>query len=399
VEKIEIEKPGSYDVFISYYSGSGKDFARYLKKYLTDFNLTSFLDEEDIPKSIEKATDEWRNFIDNSIRKSYNFTLLMTHGFNKRPEVIREIKEAIEAKKKMYFFKYESMSDSDLTIEIDSKTIDLSKYQYIPFNNEHDLLRKVVASLLGKIGQDKKSTFTNKAKELISAEGINLKNTDLPLLELVLGPMNEAEEWLLPTSENKFLISCFPYFHNTEVFVRRKFFENEPKNELFLKVSTSGFFHSITPFLQDGREKDLYYYDVIIYQISALLFHSIRIMKFHNIENEQSLLVIFRNLGGKKVAFEDSFWRIRSYSFTSSSPEVEFLFSFCPKDDWKEIVNVLINLYRELCTETGCIDISDSTIKSRLHQILRSMRELSTEYTWEGVRLPRVDFNDFGFTQ
>ncbi|HKZ45382.1 MAG TPA: toll/interleukin-1 receptor domain-containing protein, partial [archaeon] len=161
MSEVEMEKPASYDVFISYYSGSARDFARYLKKSLMDFGLTSFLDEEDIPKSIEKATDEWRSYIDNSIEKSANFILLMTHGFNKRQEVMREIKKAIEAGKKMFLFKHEPLGIYDLTIEIDNKPIDLSKYEYTQFNNENDLVRKVIASLLGKIGQKRESSFMN----------------------------------------------------------------------------------------------------------------------------------------------------------------------------------------------------------------------------------------------
>lgn len=39
-----------YDVFISYYSKTGGDFAKFLKKGLLDFNVTAFLDEEDIQK-------------------------------------------------------------------------------------------------------------------------------------------------------------------------------------------------------------------------------------------------------------------------------------------------------------------------------------------------------------
>jgi hypothetical protein len=44
----------TYDVFISYYSKTGQDFARYLKNGLGDFSVNAFLDEEDIPKSIKK---------------------------------------------------------------------------------------------------------------------------------------------------------------------------------------------------------------------------------------------------------------------------------------------------------------------------------------------------------
>ena len=49
-----------YDVFISYYSGTGSDFAKYLKVKLNDFGINAFLDVEDIPKSVKKDSDEWK---------------------------------------------------------------------------------------------------------------------------------------------------------------------------------------------------------------------------------------------------------------------------------------------------------------------------------------------------
>jgi hypothetical protein len=77
----------------------------------------------------------------------------MISGFNKRKEILRELKLALENNQKKYFFKHESLGKQDLAVEIDDKTIDLSKYEYLPFSNEMELLRKVVALLLGKIGQ------------------------------------------------------------------------------------------------------------------------------------------------------------------------------------------------------------------------------------------------------
>ena len=54
-----------------------------------------------------------------------------------------------------------------------------------------------------------------------------------------------------------------------------------------------------------------------------------------------------------------------------------------------------MKIYRELCTEAGCLDILDSTIEKRIHSILRDMRELRTQYNGAGVILPRVDITEF----
>ena len=95
--------PENFDVFISYYSKTGVDFARMLKQGLRDQNVSAFLDEQDIPKSIDMETDEFRNHIDNAIRQSKNFFLIMTVGFNKRKEVARELKMALGGHKKNIF--------------------------------------------------------------------------------------------------------------------------------------------------------------------------------------------------------------------------------------------------------------------------------------------------------
>jgi hypothetical protein len=105
------------------------------------------------------------------------------------------------------------------------------------------------------------------------------------------------------------------------------------------------------------------------------------------------MLIIMRNMGGKEVAFANTFshW---TYSF-ANQPETKFSFGFSPKGDWKEMAKVLLKIFKELCTEMGCMDIEESIIKKRVLAILYNMRELHTEYRG-AVILPRVNINDFG---
>lgn len=173
-----------YDVFISYYSLTGKDFARCLKRGLKDFSINAFLDEEDIPKSVKTETDEWRSWIDRSLRNSSVFFLIMTAGFSTRQEVLRELKIAFQSKLKMYFLKHEDLIATDLSVKIDDKVIDLSRYEYVPFSNESDLLRKAVTSLLGKLGQEKKSFFRVEAKSMIASE--DFKNMSVSINGIVI---------------------------------------------------------------------------------------------------------------------------------------------------------------------------------------------------------------------
>lgn len=387
-----------YDVFISYYSKTGIDFARFLKKGLLDFNVTTFLDEEDIPKSVNQNTDEWRQHIDTAIKESSNFVLIMTVGFNKRPEVIRELKLAFEIGLKKYFAKQANLGKTDVIISIDDKTVDLTNYENIFFSNEADLLRKVISALLGKLTQSIESQFESEAKRMISSEGLDLKKTNNPLVELVIGSTNDNVEWLFANAQNQFLVSRFPAY--VEIEVRRSFFESKPSNEAFLKVQTNGLFHIILPLYlnneDNGKGRD-FYFDNVFYQTMKPFLFCVRLMKFHKIKSEQSLVILLKNVGGKSICFDTWAGRLSNYTFTKSLPEIQFQFSFHPDEDWKKIVEkVLFKFYRELCTEAGCIEIIDLTIKHRMAEIIRNMRELSTRYLGDNIELPIVDISSFG---
>lgn len=389
----------SYDFFISYYSGTGSVFAKYLKKHAKDFGRNAFLDKEDIEKNIKEETDEWRSQIDQAIEKSKNLVLIMTLGFKERNEIRRELKVAFDNGINALLFKKEDLDAQELIMKIDNQTIDFSKKEYTLFTDECDLLENVEETLRGKRKPQKPFSFKNETDRLISFEGSEIKQTNKPLLEVVVGARDNSENWLAPSSrararENKYLVSLFPY--SCEVTSRRKFFECETKGRFFLKVSTNGFFHVILPLINGERRArglDLYYVDLIAYQIFQILMYCVRIMKFRNLESEQSMLIILRNMGGKEVTFTNTLPRW-TYSF-AKEPETRFSFGFSPKDEYKKIVKVLLDIFKELCTEMGCINIEESDIKKRVFKILHRMSELYTEYHGI-VIIPRIDINDFG---
>jgi hypothetical protein len=133
----------SYDLFISYYQGTGFVFAEYLRNHAKDFNRTVFLDRKDIRKDIMEDTDEWRFQVDQGIAKSKNFILIMTLGFNNRAEIKREWEKAIENGTRRFLFKKDGLENNDLVMRIDCEKIDFSKYNYTSFNNACDLLESV----------------------------------------------------------------------------------------------------------------------------------------------------------------------------------------------------------------------------------------------------------------
>jgi hypothetical protein len=381
----------SYDFFISYYSGTGFVFAKYLREHAKEFGRNAFLDKVDIDRNITEETDEWRSQIDQAIRKSKNFVLIMTLGFKERQEIKRELKKAFDNGIIVLLFKKEELDSQDLIMRIDNKTIDFSRNEYTPFVNECDLLEKVEQALRGKRRLQRGSSFKNEADRLIAKEGLEIKGISKPLIEVVIGSKDDSEDWLVSSHENQFLVSIFP--NHCEVTARREFFECETKGRFFLKVSIDGFFHVILPLESDRRKPNLYYVDLIAYRIIEILTYCVRIMKFRNVAGEQSMLIILRNMGGKEVTFTDTL-SLRTYSFANQL-ETEFSFDFNPKDDWKEIAKILVDIFKELCMEMGCADIKESTVKERVFQILLGMPELRTEYRG-AVTIPRITIHDFG---
>lgn len=316
----------------------------------------------------------------------------MTIGFNKRPEVIRELKLAFGTPIKKFFAKSSDLEKADLVITIDEKQVDLANFENIFFNNETDLLRKVISALLGQTAKTKEPLFMSEAKRLIASEGLELKKASNTLVEIVIGATNDNEKWLPANNQNRFLVSQFPRY--VEIEVRRDFFEAKPNKDLFYKVQTNGLFHIIVPLYVDERNPNLMYFDTIFKQVMAPFLFAVRLMKFHGIVSQQSFLILLKNVGGKNVCFNT--WSGYPFSFTTNAPEIPFLFTFSSQDEWIKITDVLLNFYRELCTETSCLDITDLIIRKRVRDNLRDMREFGTSYSSEGFQLPRIDISSFG---
>lgn len=386
-----------YDLFISYYSGTGIDFAKYLKAKLKDFGISAFLDKEDIPKSVKFDSDEWRKIIDEAILNSHKFLLLMTLGFNLRNEVLRELKLAIDNHIERIHFKHVSLKDKDLIVKIGEEILDLSKFQYTDFDDEPDLLRKLGAELLGsEFTHPKKSVFMKATLKIINSEGSTARFKDRPIIEVVIGSSDEAVEWFPITPENKKIVGMSPT-RCSRITPRRKFFECESRSEEFFRIHTNGFFHLIEPIIYD-TEKNLGWIDVLIHQILDIFIYSIRVMKLKEINADQSIYVILRNIANFELAFDSFLWR-RRYKFCSESPDVEFVYHLNPTDDWSEIRKTFVKIFRDLCTELGEIDITDLTINRRLYNLLKRLQHIHTEYRHNNVIMPRIEMEKFRFTE
>lgn len=385
-----------FDLFISYYSGTGSVLAKYLKKNIKDFNYTAFLDKEDIDTKIKEETDEWRSEIDHALENSDNFVLIMTWGFKDRAEIKREYKKALSNGLDVFLFKQAELDNKDLLMKMDNKIIDFSKKHYTAFTDECDLLAKVGRTLSGQLKPRLHSIFRHEAEKLIVNEGKYFKRANIPLVEVVIGSTIDNEEWLPINPLNKHLLHCFPYCN--EVEARRSFFECKRDGEVFYKVKTNGTSYALLKLDSDDNDPNLVYFDSIFYHIAQVLLFSVRIMKFHNIKSEQSIIILLRNVGAKKVAFSiRNKWRWQ-YSFTDSAPQIEFNYNFSPNEEYNQIGKLLLKVYKDLCSEAGCLDIKDETVEYRVTEILKRMSELRTEYKNAHATLPRLDLASFSFS-
>lgn len=137
---VEIKKEESeYDVFIAYYLTSGGDFAKHLWDGLKENNLNPFYDKGNIANS-----EEWEKVRDNALINCKIFILLMTPGFEIRPQIKHEVKLAMEHNAQKLYCKDEKLSGEHLRMKLDDKTVlDFNKSQYFTFENCEQLFREV----------------------------------------------------------------------------------------------------------------------------------------------------------------------------------------------------------------------------------------------------------------
>jgi len=190
-----------YSVTISYYQRTGSEFANHLKDGLEDVGIKTFLDARDIPKTVESGSDKWRSYINRAIIESNKFILIMTFGFNTRNEVIRELVFSWNNKKDVILCKDINLPKDQMIIRMEGKEIDLSELEYILFTDKEDLLRKV-----GGILFDAKSirhyNYINRINKIIAINGIDLKQNDYPIMEIVMVPVFTRNDLLEANDEN-----------------------------------------------------------------------------------------------------------------------------------------------------------------------------------------------------
>jgi hypothetical protein len=404
-----------YDFFILYYQATGLPYARHLKAHASELHRTAFLDKEDIRADIKEDSDEWRLQIDQGIANSKNFILVMTLEFNDRPEIKREWKIACNNGIRRFLFKKDGLDNQELIMETDEGKIDFSKWDYTPFNNECDLLTEVENGLRGKPNPPKMPLFDIVAEKLITNEGLEIKQTNESLLEIVIGQSGTSEEWLPTgtTNENEDLLNVSPYYsQDVKMTARRNYYEiasarkkyclveplaDDTKIDFLLKVTSNGFFHLVEPL---RPHKGHHYLESIFRQIFDMLLYAIQVLKYQQIKNDQTFKVILKNVQGLELMAVEDF-PLPRYFFPKSDP-APFRGEFNPSSSWKEIGLAMKKIFGEVCQEINYTP-SDGAINERLNEMLRSNFYVKYNHNFIGSRkhisLPNINISEFGFEE
>lgn len=386
-----------YDVFIAYYRKTGLDFARYLKEGLKDFEYSAFLDLYDIPSSVKNGSDEWRMCRDKALLNSDKMLLIMTEGFNTRPEVLHEIELAMDKGIRIIYFKHEDLPYA-VELMVKGKKINLSKYALNSFDNSPDLLRKSLMILKKPYSPPVvESIFDGMVGKYIKSEGAFIRNSPSPMVEIIIGSTNKIVNWLPPNEENKAIVGASPYCVG-DIIPRRHYYECRTLEKEcwgvheFFRVHVNGYFHLLT-LIETRREGDVSI-DSLMYDVLEMLIYCIRVMKRKDIDTNQSIYIKFRNVKDIKLKFHRWDWSVFNFASDQLEPYIK---QFNPGEEWSAFKKLFNTIYRELCIDLGYPTITDLIINQRLWGIIRKMGKINT--TYQSAKIPAIELKEFGFTK
>jgi hypothetical protein len=375
-----------YDVFIAYYRRTGSDFATHLKEGLKDLGYSAFLDSYDIPSSVKDGSDEWRMCRDKALSNSDKMLLIMTTGFDTRPEVLHETGLAMDKGIEVVYFKHKDLP-YDVELMIKGKKINLSKYPLNSFDTSPDLLRKSLAILKNPYSPLVESVFDDMVGKYIKSEGGFIRNSPSPMIEIIIGSTNKVVNWLPPNEENKAIVFASPYC-SRNIIARRYYYECGTLQEEFFRVHVNGYFHLMT--LIETRREGYVFIDHLMSNILEMLIYCIRVMKRKDIDTNQSIYIKFRNVRDIRLRFYP--WGRSVFNFASDEPE-PYIKQFNPREEWSAFKKLFNAIYRELCIDLGRSTTTDLTINKELWGIIREIRT-----THQSAKIPNVELEEFGFT-
>lgn len=376
-----------YMVAISYYQKTGQKIARHLKKGLEDVGIKTFLDD-DIPSSVKFDSDEWRERVDKAILESTKTVLIMTFGFNTRKEVIRELYYAWNNNKEVILCKDNNLPPNNMIIEKDGKETNLDDLNYVSFEDEEELLRKIGGIMFGHetlIKYDYKQKINN----IISQQGRVWINGEHPLLEVIMVPKYKSDN-LLEIPENIDLVNIAPWFRHGVSVTRELYYGDTLDNEDF-QVYANGETYYNYLFVLDARD---HYADNMIKEIYHNIFFITRILKKKNIVKEYIIQFNLYNMKGYPFYFTEHF---REYFYLPPKHKNSFEYSFNTGDDWEQFKPLFYRIYKDIITDFGITGFDEKTIHKRNYNILKNSIFLYTHFPKQSITAVKIEAFGYEF--
>ena len=181
----------SYEVFICYKRTSGDELAARLKEALGEYHISAFVDTLDIPKQYE-STAKWWEYRNNAIVNCKVFAMIVTIGFEKSSDIVREIKLARSEKKKFMCFRWARLSP-EIIINLGDESLNIKDMEQISFDSPSQLVRQFFDNY-------PKQNQTLPKEEAISLKIISSKDSNPPLVhyEITQSIQNTTLQRMLP---------------------------------------------------------------------------------------------------------------------------------------------------------------------------------------------------------
>lgn len=305
-------------------------------------------------------------------------SLIIADLTGRNPNVFLEVGLAFGLEKHVIF-----LTQNSNDIPFDTRTFRTLIYNPVELEDLKNKIRVLVESIKTPL-KTSKATFEKWCENVKRIREIPTE----PLMEIFIGPEKETTEWLPVNKENLNLMMALPYvFENKSVEPRRGFFEFTSRSpKIFATMNSQGFFHAVIPLILDPQTKK-YYLDAIVYDIGEILFFAVRIMKKKAVETEQRLKVDFHGIRELEVTISLSPFPIRSLerSFSKKQDYLSYEKTFDPKEKWSYFFNLMCEIYKDIITDLGIIDINDKTVKQHVRHILQDMHYLRTSYPLSGL--------------
>ena len=124
-------------IFVSYSRSDAGDFAEQIQKHFTSFETYEvFTDINSI-----RSGDIWSNTIEDNISKCNVFTVIVTYGALRSPNVENEVLQALRENKTIIPCFYRYVTDSDIKWG-------LEKIQGVEFDDKYELVRKLYGKVI-----------------------------------------------------------------------------------------------------------------------------------------------------------------------------------------------------------------------------------------------------------